>query len=320
MIRLKKKYEGKKALFISGGPSILENNYDLSSIDSNQYTIFIETKALTPKFLELGLEPDYYFMGFPEKSKDNNLQHFIYRSFMAGSKIRPLLKSEYQGVYDEMHSNFEKYFETWKPEKGPQKKYKWKNNVFMKDSPYDLLKRLPKAKVITRQDLMDKYITHFQYGNPIHTYDVCNEPGEFDLEQYYNPIEYKGSVRLHYNTFLNSAAIAIYPLLNYMGFKKVFFLGMDMSNVGSLEYAAPYIFKSMHHFKWYFYRTKRSFCAEYIANRPFYFRPHSEFADLNEVFNYDKIELIRIYDEYKYAAPVEGIRNIPFNQFVEYQS
>ena len=39
---------------------------------------------------------------------------------------------------------------------------------------------------------------------------------------------------------LNAAAIGLYPLLRYMGFTEVFCLGMDMSMLGTMEYAAPY--------------------------------------------------------------------------------
>jgi len=316
MISLKNKYVNQSALFISGGVSVLKNKYNLNDIDKDKYTIFLETKALTPKYLDFNVEPDFYLMNFPEKSKDNNIQHFIYRSFMAQRPIRPFLKPEFQVLYDHMKSNFHDYFETWAPVKGPQKRYRWKDDVYMNGSPYDLLAHFPKCKVIVRSNSLAKEFPNFKYNNPIYEYDVENDPCDFNIDKYYNPIDDGDVLKLHYNTFLNSAAIAIYPLLKYLGFKKVYFLGMDMSNVGSMEFSAPYVFKSMWHFYFYLLLNKRAFNHNYRMNKPFYFRPQSEFEDLKKLFSYDAMEIIRVYDEYKYAAPIDWMQSVSYQDFL----
>ena len=82
----------------------------------------------------------------------------------------------------------------------------------------------------------------------------------------------------------------------------MYFLGMDMSMLGSMEYGAPYTFKSMLHFRWYFRRTRHVFNASYRANRPWYLRPRSEFAALESVIDSDRINLVRVFDPYRYTV------------------
>ena len=316
MIRLKNQYEGKSALVIMGGPSIIENKFDLKRINKDRYTIFIESKALTPGFLSFGIKPDFLLMSFPEKCKDNTVQHFIFRSMLAQFNIDSLLKREFKSELAHMRNNFEEYFEPWKIHKGSHKRYRWKPNVYLKDSPYDLIRNLPETRIITRRDLLQQYFPDFEYANQLYLYEPCEEPETFNMESYYSPVEQDGKVILRYNSFLNSAAIALYPLLYFMGFRDVFFLGMDMSVLGSMEYSAPYVFKSMLHFRWFFFRSRRAFNADYKVNRPYYFRPQSEFEDLREILDYGKMRFIRVHNDFKYAAPIEYISTISFDQFL----
>ena len=93
MIRLKNKYINKNALVIMGGPSIIENKYNLSLINKDKNIVFLESKALTPYYLKSGLKPDYYLMFFAEKSQSNALQHVIYQSLIIQKilfRIRPV--------------------------------------------------------------------------------------------------------------------------------------------------------------------------------------------------------------------------------------
>ena len=322
MLRLKEKYSSKEALLIMGGPSILEGKLDLSRIDKERYVVFLETKALTPRFLELGIEPDYYIMCLPEKCKDNTLQSFIYRSFLAGTNIAPCLKPRFKHILKDMRENFNSYFELWKPERGLHKKFRWRPDVYMKDSPYGLLNRLPKeTKIIVNRTLLEYYFPSFDYSRTSYFFELpstIRPESILDVEKYYNPIERDGKLMLYVAGFLNSAAIAIYPLLYFMGFRKVYLLGMDMSIFGSMEYAAPYTFKSMLHFWWFFQRTKHVFNSNYISNRPFFFRPKSEFMDLGVVTGYDKFKFVRIYDKHKYTAPTPFIETISFDEFLSH--
>ena len=317
MRRLKDKYCGERAAVIFGGPSLIEQRFDLGGLKQRGYTIFLETKALTPYLLRLGVEPDYLLMLFPEKSKDNALQNFIFRSFLAQMNIKPFLRRSHAEVLRDLRENFDGYFESWRPEKGAHKRYRWKADVYLKDSPFDLLQRLPKIKVIANRKLLEQFFPTFGPRHECYFFDQAEERQEFDVHSYYAPIENNGTILVRYNTFFNSAAIALYPLLHYMGFREVFLLGMDMSMLGSMEYAALYTFKSMLHFRWYFHKTNHAFSAAYRPNRPFYLRPKSEFEDVRRVLDCEKTQFIRVYDPFKYAAPIVGIRTISMKQFVQ---
>ena len=94
-------------------------------------------------------------------------------------------------------------------------------------------------------------------------------------------------------------------------------MGMDMSMLGSFEYSALYTFRSMFHFWLYFYRAKHSFNARYVVNRPYYFRPRSEFEDARIIFSYDKIKFFRVYETFKYCAPFDAIESISFKQLLD---
>src|SRR6516164_4204189 len=102
MLRLKNAHRGERAAVIFGGPSLLAHGFDFGRLRDRGFVTFLETKALTPAFLQSGLEPDYFMLAFPEKAKDNTLQHFVFRSFLAERRIDRFLKAEHRVVIDEM--------------------------------------------------------------------------------------------------------------------------------------------------------------------------------------------------------------------------
>lgn len=317
MLKLKNKYNGKNALLIFGGPSILENGYDLSLLNSLDNIVFLESKALTPKLLESGIKPDYYLMPFPEKSKDNTLQNYIYRSIMGDVGIRPLIKKEYHNEYYDIKDNFQKYFEVWSPKKGLHKAYKWKADVFLKDSPFDLIPCLPGMKLITNALGFHEYFPEYNYQNRVHYYENFQGAAPTGDTDYYDLIEKDGKVLLPSTNYNNSAAIALYRLLYFMGFRKIYFLGMDMSMLGSMEYAANYTYRSMWHFYWYLYKARPAFDVRIKWNFPMYLRPKNNFEEQKTIFNTNKMEFIRIYDKWKYAAKTEYMRTIPFAEYLQ---
>jgi len=180
-----------------------------------------------------------------------------------------------------------------------------------------LLSNLPETKIIADKELLAQYFPNFKYQNQLYFLEQSNDSSEvFDIDRYYESIEQGDKVVVRYNNFLNSAAIALYPLLYFMGFREVYLLGMDMSMIGAMEYSAPYTFRSMFHFWWFFSKVKHVFNANYKVNRPFYLRPKSEFEDLRIVFNQKKIKFIRIHDKFKYAAPIEFVPTVTFEEFL----
>lgn len=311
MIRLKDRHRGERAVVILGGPSLVALGFDFGRLRGQGYVTFVETKALTPLLLQSGLTPDYYLMLFPEKSKDNALQQFVYRSLLADYPIESMLRPEFRGVAAAMRAHFDEYFESWRPHRGPHKRYRWRPDVYLPDSPYELLARVPEARVIVNRTLAEHYFPNFAYADRAFYFEQSHGDTVFDADAYFNPADSDGVVRVRgANTFLNSAAIALYPLLRYMGFGEVYFAGMDMSMLGSLEYAAPYTFRSMAHFWWFFRRTRHVFSGNYRANGWLFTRPQSEFDDLRALWAISPVTFVRVYDSWRYASPVDGIRTV----------
>ena len=304
------KFSNKDALILMGGPSVLEYIDNLKNFDRKRFTLFIETKALTPKVFSYGIQPDFFLAPFPEKCKDNTIQHFIYRSFLADVNIRSCLKPIYNADVDEMKSNFNKYFEVWRPHKGKHKQFRYKKDIYLNNSPYNILSHFPKVNIITNKKSLKEHFPKFNYPNPIYSFVYSEKSNEFDADRYFNPSLKNDELVIENNLFLNSVAIATYPIIKAMGFRRVYLLGMDMNMFGSLEYAVPFVFKSMLHFWWFFIRANRVFNADYKMNKPYYFRPESEFIDLKKIIKFSKMDLIRVYKPNKYVAPIEGMKTI----------
>ncbi|TBR20342.1 hypothetical protein EPO66_00060, partial [bacterium] len=228
MESLRNKFKDKVALNIMGGPSILKNKLDLSKIDKSKYTVFLESKALTPKFLQYKLEPDFFLMFYPEKCQTNAFQHLVYQSFLIDMDIEGLLKPEFALEYKQLRNNFDQYFESWRPERGLHKKYRLRPGVALKNSPFDLLPHIPKAEIIAQEDYVHYPVEGIGLKNKVYFFKVSAALGGFSLEKYYNPQEVGGKLVLNGYGHLNSAAISLFPLQKYMGFKKIYFIGMDM--------------------------------------------------------------------------------------------
>lgn len=321
MIRLKQAFTGERAAVIFGGPSLVEQNFDLAALSRNGYVVFLEAKALTPRFLESGCEPHFYLMPFPEKCKDNALQNFVFRSFLAGVNIEPFLKPRWREVARDMRRQFDRYYEAWRPHRGPHKRFRLRPGVYLPDSPFDLLKRLDRTKLIVQGRYLAEQFPDFAPGDRAHSFDTADPSGDFSLEKYYDVLDDGGVVRVRqFSGLLNSAAISVYPLLHYMGFREVYCLGMDMSMLGAMEYAAPYTFRSMLAFRWFFYRTRHVFNANYRPNRPYYYRPASEFDDLRSLLGAPQMRIVRVHRPWKYAADVPGIPTVTPGDFLEHAS
>jgi hypothetical protein len=317
MIRLKNAYRGERAAVIFGGPSLVEQNFDFSALRRKGYVVFLEAKALTPRFLESGLEPDYYLMPFPSKCKDNALQAFVIRGQYADVNIVPFLKSRWRPMARDLRANFGKYFEKGRVHKGAHKRYRYRPDIYLPDSPFDLLQKLPRMRLVTHGRFLTEQFPSYVPDERVHVFDTLDPEKSFSPELYYDVLERNGVTTLRqFSSQLNSAAISVYPLLHYMGFREVFCLGMDMSMLGSMEYAAPYTFRSMLAFRWFFFRTRHVFNAAYRPNRPYFYRPASEFDDLREVVACPQLKLMRVHSPWKYAAAISGIPTISVEQFL----
>ncbi|MSO55866.1 MAG: hypothetical protein EXQ55_02935 [Acidobacteria bacterium] len=310
MRRLKNAYRGERAAVILGGPSLVEQQFDFGRLRSKSVVTFLESKALTPRFLASGLTPDYFLMLSPDKCLSNGFHNWVFRAFLAGFRLDGFVSPEFAPIVREMRERFDEYFEPGNVKRGAHKRYRWRSGVQMKDSPCELLGRLPTTRIVSERTLLDKYCPNLAWANERYLYNQRGEPEPFSLEHYYGVIEEDSRVIVRNCSFHNSAAIALYPLLRYMGFRTVYFLGMDMSMLGSMEYGAPYTFKSMLHYRWYFWRTRHVFNASYRPNRPWYIRPQSEFEALKSVIDPEKIDLVRVFAPYRYTVPIEFMHTI----------
>lgn len=317
MIRLKGAYRGERAAVIFGGPSLLAHGFDFGRLRDRGFVTFLETKALTPRFLDTGLVPDYFLMLFPEKAKDNALQHFVYRSFLAEFRIDPLLRRAYRHVIADMRTHFDDHFEFWRPHRGPHKRYRWRPHVYLRDSPYDLIGRIPTSRLIVNRRLREHYFPDCQFAD--RSCYFGGMPGErvFDVDKYFNPIEQDGIPHVRCaDGFSNSAAIALYPLLHYMGFREAYFLGMDMSNIGSFEYSAPYTFRSMAHYWWFLHRNERVFNGnpKVFKHGWLFSRPKPEFVAVQTLWSQSPVTFTQVYEPWRWAWPIDGIRTVTYNQ------
>lgn len=352
LIELKNKYQGRSAVIIMGGPSIIENNYDLSLLSNRDDIIFLESKALTPKFLEYGIVPDYYMMFYPEKTRTNTLQHHFIQALSSGFDLGPCLKEEHVQEWLDFKGNFGDIADIWRFAY-PHKRYRIKKDVVLQNSPISLIDKLPKMKLITYDKAYDAdKFAAVNIPNQVYTY-THNETLTDNLDNYFNPQVVNGKLTISNIGTINSAAIALYPILNYFGFKKVIFIGMDMSLLGSLEFSALYRFKSMKLFEKFFNSVRQSFSYGFplgwkkgllrfsylmvkdvislninnlfsknkfdaLSNdiwglKSKFMRDRKQFRDCEIIFSHSDIEFINIYERFKYAMPIPKIKNIPFD-------
>lgn len=309
-------YKDRIAIVVTGGPSAVDYIGDLSRINRDKYVIFLEAKALTPKVISADIAPDFLLAPFPEKLKDNFLQHFIYRSMLAGVNIKWFLKKEHHYLVDQMKNNFDYNFEPWRPEKGKHKRFRYRSGIYLNDSPYSLIDQIPETQIITDKNKFLEEFPDSHFNNMFVSVEQSNSVGDFVVEDYYNPTVRNGALELRYTPFLNSAAISTYPILKGLGFKKAYLFGMDMTMLGSFEYSAPYVFRSMFHFQLFFRMAHRVWNANFALNKPYFYRPTSEFRDLEAINRPDLLELIRIRSPGSYVADQHHLLEISMHEFI----
>ncbi len=355
MIELNNKYNNKNAVIIFGGPSILENNYDLSLLSTPDNVIFLQSNALTPKFLEYGIEPDYYFMPYPEKIRTSSLQWLFIQAISCGFELRKYLKDKYIKDWIDFKDHFGEYADIWRIDY-PHKRYRIKSNVILENSPLSLLERFPNMGLITYDVAYESDKTSkIKLPNKVFKYTLSdNNNGSF--EEYFNPVKLNGMLSISNMGYVNSSAISLYPILKYMGFKKVTLIGMDMSMLGSFEFSALYTFKSMGHYRTFFNNCRRGFSYTFplglfkgilsfgranfndlrtlnlknifsshkyskLYNDIFglsgkFMREAKQISDAQEIFASSGVEFTNVYEPFEFSKPIPGIKNISFVDFL----
>ena len=308
-------YSNKSAIVILGGTSIKTYIDKLSSINKKKYIIFAETKCISKKLYEYNIFPDYIICPFSIKLKDNYYQNFIYKSLTRGIDIKKFIKKEYFEQVDYIKANFNNFFENWRPQKGIHKKFKYKKNIFLKNSPYENLELFPNSKLIVNESDFQDNFEKFKYKNEIIKINFKKTEDKFNIDNYYNLVEENGTLYFNDTKFLNSQAICHFPLLKYLGFEKNYFLGMDMNFFGSFEYDFREIFKSKFHFYTFLFIIRKTLNGNFKMNFPIYLRPKDEFKNLKLIIP-DMNNFYRVITNEKYTK-VPKLNEINLSQFLK---
>ena len=348
---LKNKYQGEDAIIIMGGHSIIQNNLDLSLLNKKNSIIFLEPKSLTPKLHSFNLKPDYLLSIYPEKLRTNTMQYTFMQAIACDYDLESSLKKKYAKEWNNFVDDFAELAEIRRI-RFPHKKYKVKSEIILKNSPYDLLNKYPDLPMICFDQAYDLDGTKkLNLPNKQYLFSMSSE--ENTIDNYLNPSIVNGKLVIHPNESLNSATIAIIPLMHFFGFKRVTFIGKDMSMLGAMEYSAPYIFKSMRHYKSFYNASRLAFSYGFPRgfNRGFlslfknlflieankiniinllkkfkndafglkgnFSRNKIQFKDYKNIIPRSNIEFLNVYTHTNYCRPVPGMKNIAFQDFID---
>lgn len=302
MISLKNKYLNKSALLISGGPSAVNLLPELKSLDRERFIVFLESKALTKSYVRHGVEPDFYLLPYPEKSKDNYFGNIVYQSLKVDVPIKRFIKTKYHDEVDYIIQRKDVLFEPWS-NKSLSKKYKYKKNTFLKDSPFSLISSFPNMKIITRKASFEDHFSGYKFQNKFHYFYFNQEEKQQSFINYINIHEMEDKCYINQNSFTNSAAISTFPIIKYLGLKDVYLLGFDGTMLGVFEYNADKIFKSKLHFYLFLFLCRHAFSHNYKINIPMYLRPKNDLTDFDLLLDEFEFNVYRIIDRsYKKIA------------------
>ena len=264
------KYNSQNAILLVGGSSVLPHLKKIKNLSNSDNKIIVDCKAITPELIKSKIKIDFILCPYPEKIQDNAFHSYVLRSFCAKINMALYIKKKYKKELNYLKKNFLKFYELWRPHKGPHKNFRLKRNVYLRDSPLYLLPKLKNAKLIISFKDFKKKFTNIRILNK--TYQIkINNKNKFNLKEYLNPKIIKNVLQLNSYNYLNSGAIANIPILKKLGFKKIFFFGLDMNMLGTMEYSVPKIFKSFFHFLVFFFKCRKTFNANFKLNLPFFF-------------------------------------------------
>ena len=310
---------GKSAIIIFGGPSVISYLDQIKDINREKFVIFLESKSLTPFVVNNKIPFDYLLATFPQKLKDNSLQNYIFRSLLSRINIKYFIKKEFYKDVDFLLDNFDLFLENHRPKRGIHKRFRFKNNIYLPNSPFDVLNKLKNKKIITNYELYKKDFG--EITQDFHKfYYIKHETAEekFNMDKYFNPKLIDNFLSVSNSSFMNSAAINYYPIVKFMGFKKIYFAGMDMNMLGNIEYSALRIFKNMKLFSLFIFLCRKSFSSNFKINFPFYLRPKYEIEDLRKLNMNNYIDFYRITNNTNYEYKDDFLKSLSFEEFITY--
>jgi hypothetical protein len=311
---MKNFYKCKNAIVILGGTSIKKYLSVLRNINKEENVIFAETKCISKKLYENQIFPDFIICPFSNKLKDNYFQNIIYRSFLRKVNIKFFIKKKFFHEVDYLKLKFDEIYEVWRPHKGINKNLKYKNNIYLKNSPFENLDFFPDSKIIlNKSDYLENF-PDIKLNNQIINLKFIKIERDFNQKDYFD-IDYSDNAfYLKESNFLNSQAICHFPILNYLGFKKIFFLGMDMNFFGSYAYDFKEIFKSTYHLYLYLFIIRKTLNGNFKMNFPIYLRPKEEFNNLEMIIPSEN-NFYRVVDKSNYVK-VPKLNEISIKDFL----
>lgn len=315
-LKIKNKYKNFDVIILSGGPSSLKYLNQLKKINNKKIKIIAEAKAITPRLIKSKIKIDYILCPFPEKISDNAFHTYLLRSFCSKVDIKSLLKKNYHKELDYIKNNFDNIYEVWNPKKGPHKYYKLKENFFFKDSPIDLIKNIKDMKIISDPKKIKSIFQGKIKNKNIFNIKIKSISKNYSFKKYNNPNIIQNTLHLDSFGNFNTLFIATIPILKQMGFNKIYLLGFDMNFMGSMEYSAKNIFKSLAHFLFFLISCRKSFSANLKLNFPFiYLRPKSEFKDLSAMFDLMDKKIYNVNNLSFFNGSVKNLPEITYKKF-----
>ena len=272
MKELKDKHLGKDAILITGGPSVVNQIKDLKKINREKFIIFLESAALTKKFIAEGIEPDYYLMPYASKFKINTLLNFIYQAMKVDVNPLYFFKNNHNSVIEDILYNREKYLEEWNPKKGVHKRIKFKSGVYLQDSHFERIKSFPRCEIIAREQDMESEYPNLDLHNKFNYFEF-SEHLATNVEEYLTVSEKDGMHLINPGLSTNTSAISTFPILNFMGIRDIYLFGFDGTLLGNFEDNVTTLFKSRFHFYLFYFLLRKAFDYSFKLNFPLYLRP-----------------------------------------------
>lgn len=312
---IKDKYLNKSAIVLFGGTSCLKYLQQLQFINWHENILILEGKIVDPIIVKNNLKPNYIFAPFAEKLKDNYFQNLILRSIVANINIKKFIKNIFFSDVDYIVKNFDNIYELWKPEKGLHKKIKFKDNKFLKQSPFTYFDLFPDSKVIINKS---NYINNFSGIKLTHDTLAVDlyESNEKKIDQYLNPsLSINNEIKILNLNFLNSYAIYLYPLLIFWGFKKIYLLGNDMDFFGNISYPTLKFFKSYFHFILFLFQIRNTLNGNFKMNFPIHYRPRNDYQQQAYLFSKLNVDICRVVNPSHSYRKIDHINHISYENF-----
>tara|TARA_Y100000590_G_C15717711_1_gene1012433 strand:+ start:2068 stop:3033 length:966 start_codon:yes stop_codon:yes gene_type:complete len=308
-------YKNKNALVLFGGNSSSQYLQYLKNINKDENILIVDSGVISKTLYNYKIFPNYIFSPFSEKLKWNYLHNVIYRLLLFNLSPEKFLKKEYKDQINFVRSNFDNFFEIWKPEKGVHKKYKFKTDKFFANSPIDNLNYFPNSKVILNLGDFNNNFKSRTFNNEI--LDVRLKDNENDQIEDYYKVEFKNNhLLINQNKFLNSSAIYMFPILNYLGFKKIYLLGMDMDFSGNFIFPAKKIFKSYIHFIGFIFFVRKSVNHRYKFNFPLHLRPRDDYSQMSQIFSFFDKNIVRVTVDNFANRKITGLKEMNYKKFL----